>query len=346
MGRKILLLANLGSPQSPAPKDVGRYLREFLMDPWVLDIPWAARFLLVHGLIVPFRKFRSSEAYRKIWTTEGSPLVATTKKFSEALAAKMQDEYEVHWAMRYSGPRIDEVVCERLSGLTEQDQIYFVPLYPHYATSSTQTALEVFEKAVRRHCPKTTTFYLKDFFDARPFIEAFSQKISTVQKSFYPDYILFSYHGLPERQLKKVRGGDACAFDSCCEIQRFENQNCYRAQTFRTTQLIAHQLHLKADQYGISYQSRLGRTPWIRPFTDVKIRELAARGVRRLAVACPSFVTDCLETLEEIQIAARDSFVQAGGEDLTLVPCPNDSQEWVLAFADLVRAASWRNIGE
>lgn len=343
MGRKILLVANLGSPRSPSPRDVGIYLREFLMDPDVLDIPWLLRFFLVYLVIVPFRKYRSAEAYHKIWTSEGSPLVSTTRKFAEKLAEKLRGSYEVHWAMRYSEPGIARVIQTQLHDLKDGDEVFFVPLYPQYAASSTETALTAFKKAMRGLTQRgVRSFYLQDFFDQKPFIQTVAAQIADCQKTFAPDYFLFSYHGLPERHLTKLPGGEACNFGSCCELKTFENRYCYRAQAFRTTQLLAFQLGLTPAQYGISFQSRLGRTPWIQPFTDIRLQELAAQGVSKIAVVCPSFVTDCLETLEEIQIAARENFIKAGGKELVLISCPNHSDMWVNSFCEIVKSAHWR----
>lgn len=347
VGRKILFLANLGSPAEPTPQAVGPYLREFLMDHRVLDIPTILRWLLVNVAIVPRRKFRSAEAYQKVWTSAGSPLVATTGLFAEKLSHKLTEPFEVVWGMRYGTPSIRHELNRLSDSLTAQDHIYFVPLYPQYATSSTESSLDVLREwavAKRQAC---SVFYLQDFYDADFFIQPLAANIERSRRAHSFDHILFSYHGLPERHLSKLPKGEYCLKPGCCDVIQDDNRLCYRAQAYRTTGRLAFHLGLKPSEYGVAFQSRLGRTPWIQPFTDEVLVDLARKGVRRLGVVCPSFVTDCLETLEEIQMAGRETFIQAGGLDLKLIPCLNDSADWVESFASAVRAGlSWQALFE
>jgi ferrochelatase len=336
--RKILLLANLGSPDDCTAPAVGPYLKEFLMDPRVVDIPYPLRWLLVHAIIVPFRKYRSAEAYSKVWLKEGSPLKVTTHLFAQKVAQRLQGKYEVVWGMRYANPSLEETV--RRLQLSADDVVYFVPLYPQYATSSTESSIDGLRAALKRLRVAARVLYLQDFYDDLRFIQPLAASVRAQRAD--ADFVLFSYHGLPERHLKKLPQGDFCLKPGCCDVMRFENRLCYRAQAFRTTQMVVSALGLQKSEYEVSFQSRLGRTPWIQPFTDLKLTELAHRGVRRLAVVCPSFVTDCLETLEEIQIAGRKTFRDAGGEDLRLIPCLNDSDDWVSSFCQLIQDASWR----
>jgi ferrochelatase len=338
--RKILFVANLGSPEDCTPKAVDPYLREFLMDPRVVDIPYALRWLLVHTIIVPFRKHRSAKAYAKVWLEEGSPLRVVTQRFAEKLAVAVKGKYEVVWGMRYSTPAIANVLADLR--LTKDDTLYFVPLYPHYATSSSESSVDALRAALAKKRSAARIFYLQDFYDHPRFIAPLTAQVRVERKD--ADFILFSYHGLPERHLKKLPNGEFCLRPGCCDLVRHENRLCYRAQAFRTTRLVATALGLKSDEYETSFQSRLGRTPWIQPFTDVKLEELARRGVRKLAVVCPSFVTDCLETLEEIQIAGRETFRAAGGDDLHLIPCLNDSDAWVEQFSQMVGEVTWQEL--
>lgn len=318
--KKKLLLLNLGSPETPEPQSVGEYLKEFLMDPFVLDIPSVLRWILVHILIVPRRKYRSAMAYKKVWTAEGSPLVENTKHLAEKLAVDLGEEWDVQWAMRYGS--------HRLQGRDLKD-VYLLPLYPQYALSSTETAV------VEARKQGATGFYLPDFFIEPEFIRSYAENIRQFQAE-HPDYkLLFSYHGLPKRHLVKVTDKESgCTVDkNCCDIMNRANRWCYRAQCMATTRAIAQQLALKETH--VSFQSRLG-SGWITPFTDEVIEQWAKSGVKRVAVVCPSFISDCLETLEEVQMALKESFIEHGGEDLKLIPCLNASSPWVSELADMI----------
>lgn len=327
MRRKGLLLINLGSPENPSPKAVGRYLRQFLSDPYVIDLPVWARFSLVNLLIVPFRAHKSAEAYQKIWTEKGSPLVQTTKSFSEKVATAMGAEWDVRWAMRYGQPSIKKTLAD-----WHVDELYVVPLYPQYAQSSTQTAIDEVHAAAK-HIGKIKI--LKDFFHQPEFIEAQAKRIQHSVEKFNPDHVLLSFHGLPEHHLTKLHEPHCLKHNSCCEEVTEANRFCYRAQSVATAKALKKSLSLDEKKISYAFQSRLGRRPWIKPYTDVWVNELFAQGSKRILVSCPSFVADCLETLEEIELRLKDQF-QALGGDLQLVPALNDDDEWVSAFKRMI----------
>lgn len=337
---KNLLLINLGSPDSPETKDVARYLRQFLTDPYVINVPAVFRYPLVYGIIVPFRAHKSAEAYRTIWRPQGSPLVQLTKQFTEAVAREILPGWNVHWAMRYGKPSIESVLEDMPDG-----PLYVVPLYPQYALSSTETALE----EVRNYLQKSKRFpgakFLIDFFNEPEFLSAQAEKIQEEISAFAPDHVLLSFHGLPENHLTKLHAGTAPIPD-VCESVRDDNRLCYRAQCVATVQHLKARLKFDNQKIDFSFQSRLGRLPWIKPYTDVVIEELAERGARRILVSCPSFVADCLETLEEIQIRLREQFLEAGGQDLKLCPAVNATPAWVSGFCNMVTRTSlnWRDL--
>jgi ferrochelatase len=291
--------------------------------------------------ILPFRSKRSAGAYRRIWTEAGSPLLVHTAAFRAAIARTLGPRYEVAVAMRYGNPSIAAGLGQlEAKGV---DGIVVFPLYPQLASSSTGTTLEeAFRQASARwNVPALTT--VPPFFDDPGLIDAFAAVGRPVIEEFLPDRILFSFHGLPERHIRKSdpSGAHCLSSESCCSAIVEANKSCYRAQSFATARSIAAALGLPPDRWSVSFQSRLGRDPWIHPYTDEVIRDLAARGVRRLAVLCPAFVADCLETLEEIALDARDDFRAHGGEDLRLVPALNAHPVWVETAARLVREAVW-----
>ena len=322
-----VLLVNLGTPRSPSVRDVRRYLNEFLMDPHVLNLPWLARRLIVSGFILPFRPRRSAAAYASIWTkdgaAEGSPLLRHTEALGAALGERLKAPCAV--AMRYGEPSIAKAV-QRLaaSGCTE---MLLVPLFPQHADSTRTTAIE----AVRRHLPAHMKLrVLPPFYDHEDYINC---QADLIERHLPPgwDHLLLSYHGLPERHITQAdpTGAHCLANPNCCERASVAHATCYRHQCYATARGLTAQLDLDAERVTVSFQSRLGRLPWLTPYTDQVLAELPGRGVRRLAVYCPSFVADNLETLEEIGIQGRDIFQQAGGESLTLIPCLNASPDWV-----------------
>ncbi len=335
------LLVNLGTPRSPRPRDVRRYLREFLSDPLVLDMPAAARWLLLHAVILPFRPRRSAAAYAKIWTDEGSPLLVHGRALRSAVAERLGDDFAVELAMRYGEPAIGGAL-DRLAAAGVR-RIVALPLYPQYSLAATESTVQEVTRAARRARAPEVAF-LPPFYDAPGFLGATARLARERLEAFRPDFVLMSYHGLPERQVRRTdRTGRHCLErEDCCAAVSAANRDCYRAQCFATTRALAAALALPPERTGTAFQSRLGRTPWIEPYTDRVLPELAARGVRRLAVLCPSFVADCLETIEEIGIRAREQWASCGGESLLLVPCVNAEPDWADAVAQMFRQASSR----
>lgn len=323
--RRGILLVNLGTPDAPETPAVRRYLRQFLMDGRVIDIPTPARWMLVNFVIAPFRSPKSAKAYRAVWTSDGSPLLV----YSRALAAAVEHRLgeRVTLAMRYGSPSIAEGI-ERLG---EVDRILVVPLYPQYASSSTGTALEEIYRALAGRVWVPPIDVLPPFFDDPGFLDA--QAGLAREDVAWADHVLFSYHSLPERQITAAAA--SCQLGACCDAAP---PWCYRAQCFATTRGLVGRLGLADGGWSQSFQSRLGRAEWLKPATDAVVPELARRGVKRLAVLCPSFVSDCLETLEEIGIRAREEFRAAGGEELRLVPCVNATPAWADALARRIAA--------
>jgi ferrochelatase len=334
--RTGVLLVNLGTPDAPRPRDVRRFLREFLGDPRVIDLPPLARWLLLELVILPRRPRASARAYASIWTPRGSPLLVHGEALRDAVAKELGPEYAVALGMRYGRPSLGEAVAR----LVEADvaRILALPLVPQFSEAATGSAVaKLREELVRQGAPPVEV--LPPFYAEPRFVAAVAQLARPRLAAFGADHVLFSYHGLPERQVRAAdAGGRHClAAATCCDAIVAANRRCYRAHCFATTRAVAASLGLAPERHSTSFQSRLGRAPWIRPYTDLMLPELAARGVRRLAVLCPSFVADCLETLEEIGLRARAQWRSLGGEALELVPCVNSDPLWVRAVADWVR---------
>ncbi len=331
MTRQAVLLVNLGSPASPAPADVRRYLDEFLMDPDVLDLPLVARALLVRGLILNTRPAKSAEAYAKIWTAEGSPLIVISKRTRTALEARM--EVPVGLAMRYGEPSIRRGLDELLVRAGELDELLVVPLYPHYAMASTKTVEVAVEAALRD--TKVPYRFLPPFYNDSGYLDALAARMRAGVPAG-TQFVLFSYHGIPQRHVRKMdpTGTHCLRSGDCCSTPSPAWATCYRHQIIATTEGAAQRLGLAPEGYGFSFQSRLGGG-WLEPFTDRELAALPARGIKRLAVVCPSFVADCLETLEEMELRGRATFLEAGGEAFTYVPCLNDDPAWIDALAAL-----------
>lgn len=337
--RRGALLVNLGTPASPAVADVARYLREFLGDPRVLDLPAALRLLLLYAVILPFRSLRSASAYRTIWTADGSPLLVHGRALRDALGKTLGEGWAVELAMRYGEPRIDAAL-ERLAAADVED-IVVVPLFPQYASSSSGSALEAVYRAAGRRWNVPPLHVAQPFYDAPGFVAAWVAVAREPLARFRPDHVLLSFHGLPERQVRKSdpTGAHCLASPGCCDALGPPNRFCYRAHCFASARELASALALAPGAWSVSFQSRLGRG-WLEPFTDRVLPELARRGVRRLAVVCPAFVADYLETLEEIGLRAREQWEGLGGEELLLVPSLNAHPTWVAALAERVRAAA------
>ena len=329
MSRQAVLLVNLGSPDSPSVSDVRRYLREFLMDGRVLDTPWPIRFCVVNFAILPKRPKESAHAYSTVWTPEGSPLVVTSRHVQTALQRRLSIPVEL--AMRYQNPSIDSAVAK----LAAQDirEVLLVPLFPHYAMSSFETAVERVKDSMAKQMPFAQLHVQPPFYDYPPYIEALVASAKEYLSQPY-DHLLFSFHGLPERHMRKAdpTGCHCLKVPNCCEVPSPAHATCYRAQCFKTVKDFVAGAGVPKDKYSVAFQSRLGRDRWLQPYTDHEVERLARAGVKRMLVICPAFVSDCLETIEEIGIRARDSFTGAGGESLTLIPCLNEHPAWLQAL--------------
>jgi ferrochelatase len=332
-----VILLNLGTPESPSIKSVRKYLKEFLMDPFVLDIPWILRSLLVKAVILPFRPKKSSHAYQQIWTEQGSPLALHHNALAQKLQIALGDSYIIKTAMRY-GKNDIKTALQELSLSEKDDKLILFPLYPQYAWASSESSLSLAKSLFEKNIPDVTCFSVKPFFAEKGFIECTAKRIcQTRDKGF--EHFLFSFHGIPVHQTqKKTLPHSGCAEkSSCCDQIRYNNAYCYRAQCFETARKVAEKSNLTPDQYSVSFQSRLGRTPWIKPYTDHFLKDLAQKGIKKLAVCCPSFVADCLETLEEVGIRTKQDWLDIGGTSFELIPCLNSDPDWVQAVANIVK---------
>lgn len=331
-----VLVVNLGTPDAPTTPAVRRYLRQFLSDPRVLDINPIGRWLLVNLIISPFRSPKSAEAYQQVWTDAGSPLLVHGEALVEQLQAALPDT-PVRLVMRYQNPSIE-------SGLDALyaagcDHIVVFPLFPQYASSSTGSALEEIYRVAGTKWNTPWISVVPPYYDDPGFIEAMATIGREKLAEQNPDHVLFSFHGLPERHCTKTdpTGSHCLAKADCCDIIVQANRNCYRAQCVQTGRALAGALGLEESQYTICFQSRLGRTPWIKPYTDELVEELGKKGVESIAVFCPAFTADCLETLEEIGMRAVEDFKEAGGRDLRLVPSLNSHPQWTQAALSLIQ---------
>lgn len=336
MSDQGLLLINLGSPASPTPGDVRSYLNQFLMDPHVIDLPWPVRRLLV-SLILLKRPKESAEAYRQIWSPQGSPLVV----ISQQLAARVREQWQhgpVELGMRYGEPSIESALRKLVQqGAT---RIVLAPLYPQFADSTTTTALQEVHRVIARHGLAVKVRSLPAFYAEPAYIEALAASLQPALEQPF-DHLLFSFHGLPERHLTKLdtsashclQSGDCCDQPPAAVLA-----HCYRAQCLLSARLTAQAAGLQDHQWSVAFQSRLGRAKWIEPYTESRLDELAAAGCKKLLVISPAFVADCVETLEELGIRAREQFLTAGGQQLELVPCLNQRADWAQALTQLCEA--------
>lgn len=337
-----LLLINLGTPDAPETGAVRRYLRQFLSDPRVLDMHPVGRSLLLNLVILPVRPRQSAEAYAKIWGPGGSPLLRHSLDLAEAVQRSLGEDFLVELGMRYGNPSIEGALQRLLE--RRVDRVVVLPLYPQYSSASTGSSIEEVMRVAGQLWVTPSLAFVEAFYEDAGFLDAFAAVGRPVLAETEAQHVLFSFHGLPERHMRKADDtGKHCleAADCCARIVG-ANRHCYRAQCFATARGLAARLQLGEDQYSVSFQSRLGRTPWVRPYTDVVLPELLQRGVKRVAVFCPAFVADCLETLEEIGLRARESFLEGGGEELVLVPSLNAAPEWVEAVVRLVKEQARR----
>ena len=328
MPKRAVLLVNLGSPDSTSIPDVRRYLREFLGDERVLDMNPLLRWALLEGIILRSRPKKSAHAYSTVWTKEGSPLIVTSHKVRDKLASVLGPDTPVYLAMRYGNPSIAEVLKQIVADKIEE--ILLFPQYPHYAMSSWETVVvKVFEEA-KLLAPNLKITPVKPFYADEDYIEALQAVTAPYLKEPY-DYVLFSYHGLPASHLRKADSSCAHCLQvkDCCETPSPAHATCYRAQCFATTKALVARLGIDPNKHSISFQSRLAGEPWLEPYTDFEFERLPKAGVKRLLVICPAFVADCLETLEEIAMSGKESFLESGGSSFTQIPCLNDQRPYI-----------------
>jgi ferrochelatase len=334
-GKKGILLINLGTPDSPSTSDVRKYLKEFLMDERVIDINPVLRNILVKGIIVPFRGPKSAKLYQKIWSDEhGSPILMYSRLQQRLLQQRLGNDYQVELGMRYQNPSIEKAINSlRLSNV---DCIRVIPMFPQYASATTGSVYQEVMRLMGKWPVVPKLSFINSFYGNELMIEAFAENGRVFAPDSY-DHILFSFHGLPKRHLVKSGcvGHSGKGEDNCCKRLTKKNKFCYAAQCYHTAQLIAAKLNLPFLKYSVSFQSRLGNDPWIEPYTSHVLAELAKTGKKRVLVFCPAFVSDCLETIYEIQQEGLETFVNAGGEELHLVPSLNDSPMWIEALAGM-----------
>lgn len=332
--KKGILLINLGTPDSPSKGDVRKYLTQFLNDPRVIDINPIGRFFLVNGIIVPFRSGKSAKLYQNIWTKEGSPLLIHTKNLTKKLQSLMGDEYQIEFGMRYQNPSIESAIQKFKDSPIES--LTVIPLYPQYATSSTTSSIEETERILKNWKNHPPVNFVQNFFDDKGFIDALVEKASNYTLTDY-DYFVFSYHGLPERQITKASkefSNGSCIIGNCCNQITKNNRLCYRANCFATTRELVKRLNIPEGKYQSTFQSRLD-DKWLKPYSDKVIEDLAKSGHKKILVFSPAFVADCLETIYEIGTEYQEIFTEHGGEKVQLVESLNDSDTWVAALKNI-----------
>lgn len=329
--KKGVLLLNLGTPDDTKVSSVRRYLREFLTDPRVIDLPFFARYVLVFCAILPFRPFKTAKAYQKIWKDD-SPLRIITSKTQELLSKKLGDHYQVEYAMRYGAPSIASVIQK----FQHCDHLTVLPLFPQYSSAATGSAIEKTLIEVAKLWNIPNIHVISQFYNDADFIHASSQHIKPhIQDD--ETFLLFSYHGLPERHIQKSGCISMCKNSTQCPAISKKNTWCYRAQCYATTRLISEKLGLKPSSFMTSFQSRLGKTPWIQPYTDHVLKELREKGVKNLIVVSPSFVADCLETLEELAIELKKEWMALGGTSCSVLPCLNTNELWIETLSYIIK---------
>ncbi|WGD35687.1 ferrochelatase [Olleya sp. YS] len=336
--KKGVLLVNLGSPDSPEPKDVKKYLGEFLMDPRVIDVPFWARTLLVKGIILNTRPKQSAEAYKKIWWEEGSPLIILSEQLQDKVQEKV--DYPVALAMRYGSMTIKKGLQELVDKGVEE--VFLIPLYPQFAMATTETILVLAEEVRQEHFPNLNIESLPAFYNNPEYIKALSESIKKSLAGKTYEHLLFSYHGVPERHIRKsdITNSHCKPSDKidcvCCKTPSIAHEFCYKHQCKEVTRLVAEYLNLEDNTYSTSFQSRLGFDPWLQPYTDRTIERLGKSGIKNMAIVTPAFVSDCLETLEEIAMEGEEIFHEVGGKEFTTIPCLNTDDNWVAFLANRI----------
>jgi ferrochelatase len=333
MAKTCVLLINLGTPDSPSVKDVRKYLSEFLNDPRVIDINLIGRFFLVNFIIVPFRAPKSAKIYKELWTDKGSPIMIYGESVKEKLQKELGDDFEVELAMRYKNPSLDEV-CARMEK-RGYEKIIILPLFPQYASASTGSAIEKAMKLISKWWVIPEIKIISQFYDDENYLKCVIEQSKKYNPNDY-DHILFSYHGLPERQVDKVYSdGKPCKDHKCEDEINEDNKYCYKATCFATTRSLAEKLNLTKDRYTVCFQSRLDKD-WLEPFSDKVVEEWARKGAKKLLVFSPAFVADCLETTVEIGIEYQNIFKKHGGEKVQLVESLNDHPMWIDTIKQMV----------
>jgi len=336
MGKKGILLVNLGTPDSPEVKDVRKYLDQFLMDERVIDIPAFNRTLLVKGVIVPFRSPKTSKLYKEIWDENGSPLLYFSKIQAALLQDQLGPDYQVELAMRYQNPSIATALEKMKINLVEDIRV--IPMFPQYASASTGSVIQSVMEILGKWPTVPPVSFVSSFHNNELVLEAFAENAKKYQPETY-DHVLFSFHGLPERQLLKCdhTGSYCLKKENCCETLNDTNKYCYSAQGHDTARLIAQKLNIARENYTVCFQSRLGKEPWVQPYTTDVLKKLAAEGKKRLLVFSPAFVADCLETLYEITVEYHEEFKALGGEHVQLVESLNDHPKFIKALVELAK---------
>lgn len=331
-----ILLVNLGTPDSPSTSDVRKYLREFLSDSRVIDINPIGRFLLVNLIIAPFRSSKSAKLYKEIWSEKGSPLLAYGTEIKEILQKVLGENFVVELGMRYQSPSLEEAVRKFKSH--SFDKLIVLPLFPQYASASTGSVFEKIMKITSKWEIFPRIEFISDFHQNELFLDASANLGKKYLKQEKYDHILFSFHGLPERQIKKADYSNSCLVsEDCCEDYNEKNRFCYKASCYETARQIAKRLELKREIYTISFQSRLGREEWIKPYTSEILKELSRKGVKKILVFCPAFVCDCLETIYEVSVELNEEFRKNGGEKVQLVEGLNSNPEWIKALQSILQ---------
>lgn len=336
MSKKGVLLVNLGTPDNPEVPAVRKYLSQFLMDERVIDIPKFNRTLLVKGIIVPFRSPKTAKLYKEIWDEKGSPLLHYSKIQAQRLQEKLGADYQVELAMRYQSPSIENALQKLKANLVESIKV--IPMFPQYASASTGSVMQLVMELISKWPTIPPVSFVNSFHDNQNMIEVFAENARKHLPETY-DHVLFSFHGLPERQLLKCdHTGNYCLkVDNCCETLNDTNKFCYSAQGHDTARLLAKELGLAKEKYTVCFQSRLGKEPWVQPYTTDVLKKLAAEGKKRLLVFSPAFVADCLETLYEITVEYHEEFKALGGEQVQLVESLNEHPKFIEALAEMAK---------
>ena len=334
---KGILLINLGTPDSTAVPDVRKYLREFLMDKRVIDIPYLNRWLLINLIIAPLRAPKSAKEYERLFDEKGSPLKYYGYEVRDLLREKLDpQQYKVELGMRYQSPSIQDALNE----VKHCSSIHVIPLFPQYASASTGSVQDKVMELVKDWQIIPNITFTSQFFEENLFLETITDNALELMAETDYDHFLFSYHGIPERQVIKGSVDNHCQLGKCCNKLHHKNRYCYRAQCYETTRLLADRLGLDSSQYSVAFQSRLGKTPWIKPYTDEVLMELAKNGHKKVLAFSPSFIADCLETTVEVGETYQEEFQEAGGEQWDLVPSLNKREKWIGCLVEIVKNQS------